>query len=71
LSRRKDTESWLHQIASLPGVSIRQSRGTGHWLVSLDGRQVTTVAHTGGRGRGLDNAQAEFRRALRAREARA
>jgi hypothetical protein len=50
----------------MAGVRVEQSR-SGHWLVYLDNRLVTTVAGTGGRGRGLDNSQAAFRRAVRNR----
>jgi hypothetical protein len=66
VSRKKDSSDWLRQIRRMAGVRVEQSR-SGHWLVYLDNRLVTTVAGTGGRGRGLDNSQAAFRRAVRNR----
>ena len=57
----KDTRKLLKQLEQ-QGFTMRRTTG-GHMIVYRDGRAVTCLAGTGGKGRGWANSIAELRRA--------
>jgi oligoribonuclease NrnB/cAMP/cGMP phosphodiesterase (DHH superfamily) len=60
----KDTAALLTELDRNPRVGISMGGG-GHWKIAVDGRLVTVVAATASDHRGVLNARAIIRRALK------
>lgn len=62
MSRAGDVKQLLKLIDATPGWSWKRT-AKGHYMIFKDGRAVTTMSGTGGRGRGDMNAMATLRQA--------
>lgn len=62
----KEIETLVRQLRSRKarkaGWEVKVTRGT-HYEVTFQGERVAMLAGTGGRGRGIQNARAELKRA--------